>query len=73
VRTIARNIGFLRGLRGWTQDELRIKMSKSRATISYWEREKELPKDEEIKRLAKLFRVSANKLKNEKITYADKS
>lgn len=67
MKSLARNIWYLRKSKNWTQKQLAMKIGTKCAKISFWELGKKVPEDKIIIKLSKLFEVPKEKLKKEVI------
>ena len=59
---VGKKIRLLRRLKGWTQAELARHMGCARITINLWEKNKSIPKDKNLKKLAQIFGISTEAL-----------
>lgn len=53
----AYNLKYLREKKGWSQNELSIRLNVARSTISCWENGIRLPRVDKIMEIAKLFQI----------------
>lgn len=59
---VGKKIRQLRRLKGWTQAELAEYIGCARITINLWEKNRSIPKDKNLKKLAQIFGISVETL-----------
>jgi len=62
MATMGERIRTLRKARGWSQDDLAVKLDLSRGAISSWEDDRNKPTVDKLEKLADLFNVSMDYL-----------